>query len=202
MDHGQGEECYFLVCWFACRDCLRDTVLDGYAIFLFVCLVDGWMDGWMDGRTDGCCVSQGGRGCGGGRSATGWAVLVAWFVGCLVGLLAWPRCCLVGWSAGWHSVDGCMDGRMDGSCAASRSGGVRVSFRRFPSFRTVSTQFPEGSEGLVTRSYWGENKGFARAGTSGVKQTGGDIVLCAGSMGYLLHRRRVEKKGSRVKKTR
>ena len=89
---------------FACRDCLRDTVLDGYAIFLFVCLVDGWMDGWMggwtDGRTDGwmdgCCVSQGGRGCGGGRSATGWAVLVAWFVGCLVGLLAWPRCYLVG----------------------------------------------------------------------------------------------------------
>ena len=38
--------------------------------------------------------------------------LVAWFVGCLVGLLAWPGCCLVGWSVGWHSVDGCMDGRM------------------------------------------------------------------------------------------
>ena len=37
---------------------------------------------------------------------------VAWFVGCLVGLLAWPRCCLVGWSVGWHSVDGCMDGWM------------------------------------------------------------------------------------------
>ena len=36
--------------------------------------------------------------------------------------------------------------------------------------------------------------------TSGVKQTGGDIVLCAGSRGYLLHRRRVEKKGSRVKR--
>ena len=33
MDHGQGEECYFLVCWFACRDCLRATVLDGFAIF-------------------------------------------------------------------------------------------------------------------------------------------------------------------------
>ena len=36
--------------------------------------------------------------------------------------------------------------------------------------------------------------------TSGVKQTGGDIVLCAGSRGYLLHRRRVEKKGWRVTK--
>ena len=64
------------------------------------------------------------------------------------GWLAWPRCCLVGWSVGWHSVDGwmhaCMHGWMDGSCAASRSGGVRVSFRRFPSFRTVSAQFPEG----------------------------------------------------------
>ena len=45
-----------------------------------------------------------------------------------------------------------------------------------------------------------KTKGLAGAGTSGVKQTGGDIVLCAGSMGYLLHRRRVEKKGSRVKK--
>ena len=38
--------------------------------------------------------------------------------------------------------------------------------------------------------------------TSGVRQTGGDIVLCAGSRGYLLHRRTVEKKGSRVKKER
>ena len=53
MDHGQGEKCYFLVRWFACRDCLHDTVLDGYAMFLFVCLVDGWMDGWVDGWTDG-----------------------------------------------------------------------------------------------------------------------------------------------------
>ena len=35
--------------------------------------------------------------------------------------------------------------------------------------------------------------------TSGLKQTGGDIVLCAGSRSYLLHRRRVEKKGSRDK---
>ena len=33
-----------------------------------------------------------------------------------------------------------------------------------------------------------------------MKQTGGDIVLCAGSRRYLLRRRRVEKKGSRVKK--
>ena len=45
-----------------------------------------------------------------------------------------------------------------------------------------------------------KTKGLAGAGTSGVKQTGGDIVLCAGSMGYLLHRRRVEKKGSTLKK--
>ena len=36
--------------------------------------------------------------------------LVAWFVGCLVGLLVWPRCCLVGWSVGWRSGDGCVDG--------------------------------------------------------------------------------------------
>ena len=58
--------------------------------------MDGWMDGWMDG----CCVNKGGRGCGGGRSAfpamqtkyrqhlgktQGCVVLVAWFVGCLVG---------------------------------------------------------------------------------------------------------------------
>ena len=34
-----------LVCWFACRDCLRDTVLDGHTLFVFV--FDGWMDGWM-----------------------------------------------------------------------------------------------------------------------------------------------------------
>ena len=159
------------------------------------------------------CVNKGGRGCGGGRSAAGWVVLVAWFVGCLVGLLVWPRCCLVGWSVGWHSVDGCMegaapppqckpslprmgflvstalgentelcglvawfvgclvgllawphcclvgwsvgwhsvDGWMDGSCAASRSGGVRVSFRRFPSFRTVSAQFPDGCNKKLLR---------------------------------------------------
>ena len=45
-----------------------------------------------------------------------------------------------------------------------------------------------------------KTKGLAGAGTSGVKQTGGDVVLCAGSMGYLLHRRRVEMKGPRVKK--
>ena len=153
---------------------------------------DGWMDGWM------LCKSrrEGVRGRAQRYGMGGFGCLV---VGCLVGLLAWPRCCLVGWSAGWHSVDGCMDGRMlckwggrsaspamqtkppprgisstystwgkhgviawlfgwhsvdgcmdgrmDGSCAASRFGGVRVSFRRFPSFRTVSTQFREGSEG-------------------------------------------------------
>ena len=35
MDHGQGETCYFLVRWLAgllAVDCLRDAVLDGYAI--------------------------------------------------------------------------------------------------------------------------------------------------------------------------
>ena len=37
-----------------------------------------------------------------------------------------------------------------------------------------------------------KTKGLAvwQAQTSGVKQTGGDIVVCAGSRGYLLHRRR------------
>ena len=45
-----------------------------------------------------------------------------------------------------------------------------------------------------------KTKGLAGAGTSVVKQTGGDIVLCAGSRGYWLHRRRVEKTESRVKK--
>ena len=112
MDHGQGEKGYFLVCWFvgllAVSACVIQRLMD-MQFFLFVCLVDGWMDGWMDG----CCVNKGGRGCGGGRSATGWVVLVAWFVGCLVGLLVWPRCCVVCWSVGWHSVDGCMDGWMD-----------------------------------------------------------------------------------------
>ena len=48
-------------------------MLDGYAIFLFVYLVDGrldgWMDGWKEGRMDRRCVNKGGRGCGGGRSA-------------------------------------------------------------------------------------------------------------------------------------
>ena len=43
-----------LVAGFACRDCLRDAVLDGYARFS-VCVLGwmgGWMDGWMDGRMD------------------------------------------------------------------------------------------------------------------------------------------------------
>ena len=92
--------------------------------------------------------------------------LVAWFVCCwwathpffftllpLVGWFGHVVAWLVGRLVGTPLMDGCMDGWMDGSCAASRSGGVRVSFRRFPSFRTVSAQFPEGSEGLVTRSY-------------------------------------------------
>ena len=88
-----------------------------------------------------------------------------------------------------------MDAWIDGSCAASRSRGVVVSFRRFPSFRTVSAQFPEGSEGLVTRvpKLLRRKHRVWQVQTSGVKQTGGDIVLCAGSRGYLLHRRRVEK---------
>ena len=121
MDHGQGEECYFLVCWFACRDCLRDTVLDGYAIFLFVCLVDGWMDGWMggwtDGRTDGwmdgCCVSQGGGGAGEGaalRDGRFWllGLLVAWWVCWLGRVVTWLVSQLVGTPL--------MDAWMDGCC--------------------------------------------------------------------------------------
>ena len=88
------------------------------------------MDAWMDG----CCVNGEGaappRQCKPSLPRTGFLVST-----------------LVGWSVGWHSVDGWlhgwMDGWVDGSCAASRSGGVQVSFRRFPSFRTVSAQFPE-----------------------------------------------------------
>ena len=82
MYHGQRAEYYFLVCWLACRDCLRDTVLDGYAIFLFVCLVNGWMDGWIDGWMDGWMgwaqrYEMGGFGC-----------LVCWLLGGFVGLAA------------------------------------------------------------------------------------------------------------------
>ena len=47
MDRGQGDKCNFLVRWLLgllAVDCLCDTVLDGYAFFLFVCLEDGWMD--------------------------------------------------------------------------------------------------------------------------------------------------------------
>ena len=174
------------VAWFGLLgllvSCLFDGWMDGWpdTQFFLLCawLMDGWMGGCMDGRTDGrtdgCCASQGGRGCGGGRSATGWVVLVAWFVGCLVGLLAWPRCCLVGWSVDWHSAGGCVDGRMlckwggrSASPVAALLLGWLVAwhsvtdgcmdgwmdFRRFPPFRTVFTQFPEGSEGLVTRNF-------------------------------------------------
>ena len=67
-------------------------MLDGYATFLFVRLVDGWMDG--------CCVNKGGKGVRGRverlpRNAIqvstafgktqGCVVLVAGFVGCLAG---------------------------------------------------------------------------------------------------------------------
>ena len=159
MDHGQGEECYFLVCWFACRDCLRDTVLDGYAIFRFVCLdgwmdgwMDGWLDGWMDGRTDGRTdglFKSRQEGVRGRAQRYGMGGLVAWFVGCLVGLLAWPRCCLVacllacllaclvawlvGWLVGTPLMDAWMDGWMDPvlphvpEASGSVSGGSRHS---------------------------------------------------------------------------
>ena len=90
------------------------------------------------------------------RPRTGFLVSTAlventelWF-GCLLGWFVGLAALLLGWLVGWLAL---RDGWMDGSCAASRSGGVRVSFRQFPSFRRVSAQFPEGSEGLVTRSY-------------------------------------------------
>ena len=162
------------------------------------------MDGWMDGRLDRCCVNKGGRGCGGGRSASPtmrtkyrqhlgkhrvvwfW-LLVCWLLGglpmlskyrqhlgktfgCLVclllvgyppflfyspsfGWLAWPRCCLVGWSVGWHSVDGWMHACMDGWILCC------LTFRRrpgqFPAFPVVPDSLcaVSGGEGLVTRSY-------------------------------------------------
>ena len=78
-------------------------MLDGYAIFLFVCLVDGWMDGWI-------CVNIGGRECGGRaqllpRNANQVSTAfgenrVAWFG--LLGLLV--ACLFDGWMDGW-SVD-------------------------------------------------------------------------------------------------
>ena len=137
--------------------------------------VDGWMGGWMDGREggreggmDGCCVTGEGatpppqcrpilprQGLGNAQSYDEiLCCLVAWFVGCLFGFFAWPRCFFVGWSVGGHSVGGWMHGWMLG-CLASRR-----SFRRFASFRIVSAQFPEGSEGLVPRSFGGDNYGL------------------------------------------
>ena len=44
-----------LVCWLACRDCLRDTVLDGHTCFP-VCVLGGWMDGWMDLKLGFLCL--------------------------------------------------------------------------------------------------------------------------------------------------
>ena len=112
------------------------------------------MDAWMDG----CCVNGEGAApplqCKPSLPRTGFLVstalgentelcgLVAWFVGCL---LAWPRCCLVGWSVGWHSVDG-MDAWMDGmdpvlphvpEASGSVSGGSRRSGQSLRSFRRV-----------------------------------------------------------------
>ena len=81
-----------------------------------------------------------------------------------------------------------------------------LTFRRrpgqFPAVPVVPDSLYAVSGGFrraSNKKLLGWKKGLADAGISGVKQTGGDIVLCAGSMGYLLHRRRVEKKGSRVK---
>ena len=75
--------------------------------------MDGRTDGRMDGWMDGCCVSQGGRGCGGGRSATGWVVLVAWL------LVAWWVCWLgrvVAWLVGRLVGTPLMGAWMDGCC--------------------------------------------------------------------------------------
>ena len=115
------------------------------------------MDAWMDG----CCVNGEGAApppqCKPSLPRTGFLVSTALGENTeLCGLVAWLVCWLgrvVAWLVGRLVGTPLMDGWMDGSCAASRSGGVRVTFRRFPSFRTVSAQFPEGSEGLATRSY-------------------------------------------------
>ena len=134
----------------------------------------------MGAWTDGCCVNGEGAApppqCKPSLPRTGFLAstalgekwgkhgvmwfgcLACWLLGWFVGLAA----LLLGWLAPRRWMDGWMDGWMGGSCAASRSGRVRVSFRHFPSFQTVSAQFPEGFEGLVTRSCWGENKGFGR----------------------------------------
>ena len=45
---------------------------------------------------------------------------------------------------------------------------------------------------------FGENVWLLGLFVAGGLPTGDDIVLCEGSRGYLLHRRRVEKKGSRT----
>lgn len=80
---------------------------------------------------------------GGGAGEGGWFVSLA--------------ASLLGWLA---LIDGWMHGRMH--AVLPRSRGVRV-FRRLQSFRTVSAQFPQNSEGLVARSSvktkcWGANK--------------------------------------------
>ena len=128
-----------LVCWFACRDCLRDTVLDGYAMFLFVCL-DGWMDAVQ--------IKAGGGTGEGAALRDGWfwllGLLVAWLVCWLGHVVAW----LVGRLVGTPLMDGCMHACMDGwmdpvlphvpeasesvSGVSRRSGQSLCSFRRVP----------------------------------------------------------------------
>ena len=67
-----------------------------------VCVFGGRKEGRMDGWIDGCCVNNGGRECGGGRSAfpamqakyrqhlgkiglRGLGCLVCWLLACLMG---------------------------------------------------------------------------------------------------------------------
>ena len=140
------------------------------------------MDAWMDG----CCVNGEGAApplqCKPSLPPTGFLVptaleentelcgLVAWLVGCLVGLLAWPRCCLVGWLVGTPLMDAWMDG-----CCVNGEGaapplqckpslprtGFLVPTARCLTFRRRPGQFP--AVPVVPDSLYAVSGGFRRA---------------------------------------
>ena len=122
------------VMWFGCLVC---WLLGGFVACVALSLgrraVDTWMDGWM-------MCPWGGRSAFPARQTnppprrissiestalgenTELCCLVAWFVRCLLGSLAWPRCFFVGWSVGGHSVGGWIV-----EASGSVSGGSRRS---------------------------------------------------------------------------
>ena len=100
----------------------RDTVLDGHAIFLFVCLVDGWMEAVQ--------IKAGGGAGEGAALRDGWdGWLVAWWVCWFGRVFAW----LVG------RLVGCMDGWMLCKWRARRLHRPRTGF-------LVSTALGENTE--------------------------------------------------------